>query len=134
MGQDSDWGYEAMSQKSLEQFKAYQLAMKLFELVVEDMESMLKGFELQKLVSQQLASADSICATIEEGHGRETTKDYAYFLIIERSSARETRGRYLRLKKWLPEETIKDRVSRCDSIIAILSKTIIILRRRGLQQ
>ena len=119
-----------MSQKSLEQFKAYQLAMELFELVVEDMESMGKQFELRKLVSQQLASADSICANIEEGNGRENTRDYTHFLVIARGSARETRGRYLRFKKWLPSEIIKDRVNR-DPIIAILSKTIVTLRNRG---
>ena len=119
-----------MSQRSLEQFKAYKLAMELFELVVEDMESMGKRFELQKLVSQQVSSADSICANIEEGHGRETTKEYTHFLVIARGSARETSGRYLRFKKWLPEKIIKDRVSRCDSIIAILSKTIVTLRNR----
>ena len=107
-----------MSQKSLEQFKTYQLTMELFELVVEDMESKLKGFELQKLVSQQLVSADSICANIEEGHRRETTKDHTHFLVNAHGSTRETRRRYLRFKKWLSGETIKDRVSHCDSIIA----------------
>jgi four helix bundle protein len=120
-----------MSQKALEQFKAYQFAMELFDFVVNDMELIGQRFELQRLVSQQLASADSICANIEESHGRETTGDYTHFLIIARGSTRETRGRYIRMKKWLSEDIIKDRVSRCDSIIAILSKTITTLRRIG---
>jgi len=120
-----------MSQNSLENFKAYALAMELFDLVVEDMVPLAKKVALQKLVSQQLGSADSIAANIEEGHGRETTKEYIRFLVIARGSARETKGRYLRMRRWFSSDTVNDRMERCDHILAILTKTIVRLKKKN---
>ena len=60
-----------MSQSGLESFGAYQKARQLFDLVVTDKE-MLKTKTnplCYRLVSQQIGSADSICANIEEGYG-----------------------------------------------------------------
>jgi four helix bundle protein len=119
-----------MSQDSLHNFGAYRLAMELFDLVVDDMEVAGRDMRTYRLVSQQIASSDSICSNIEEGHGRETTKDYTHYLVMARGSARETRGRYVRMKHWLPPETIADRLKRCDAIIGILTKSIISLKRR----
>lgn len=120
-----------MSQESLEKFGAYRLAMELFDLVVEDTGQVERHAQTYRLVGQQVASADSICSNIEEGHGRETTKDYTHFLVMARGSARETRGRYVRMKHWLPADVIADRVRRCDAILGILSKTIVSLRRKA---
>jgi four helix bundle protein len=120
-----------MSQESLENFGAYRLAMELFDLVVQDTGNILRDARTHRLIAQQVASADSICSNIEEGHGRETTKDYTHFLVMARGSARETRGRYVRMKHWLPAEVIADRTKRCDAILGILSKTIFSLRRRA---
>jgi four helix bundle protein len=119
-----------MSQRSLENFGAYRLAMELFDLVVEDTGNMDRDARTYRLIAQQVASTDSICSNIEEGHGRETTKDYTHFLVMARGSARETRGRYVRMKYWLAAEVIADRTKRCDAILGILSKTIFSLRRR----
>lgn len=120
-----------MSQESLEKFGAYRLAMELFDLVVEDMGQVKHHTETYRLIGQQVASADSICANIEEGHGRGTTKDYTHFLVIARGSTRETRGRYVRMKHWLPADVISDRIQKCDAILGILSKSIVALRRRS---
>lgn len=120
-----------MSQIALEKFEAYRLAMELFDLVVDDMASLVKKPALQKMVSQQFGRADSIAANIEEGHGRETSKEYARFLIYARGSARETEGRYVRLRRWFSDELVEDRTAGCDHIIAILTKTIQTLRRKG---
>ena len=113
----------------LHQFVAYQKTCSLFDSVVADMTALSGNPLCGRLVSQQLGSADSIAANIEEGCGRGSRKDYAHFLVIARGSATETRGRYeQRLKHWLPAETIATRVALYEEIIAILSATIRTLR------
>ena len=113
-----------MSQKSLEEFGAYRKSRELFDLVVEDTGAMTRDPRAWKLISQQVGSSGSICSNIEEGHGRETPMDYRHFLVIARGSARETRGRYLRFKHWLPQKTIDHRVALCDEIIGILATSL----------
>lgn len=120
-----------MSKDPLENFDAHRLAMELFDLDVEDMAKIAKKRTMEKLISQQLGSADSIAANIEEGFGRETTKEYIRFLVIARGSARETCGRYERLRHWYKEDLIEERVARCNHIIASLTKTIGTLKRKG---
>ncbi len=113
---------------SLNQFGAYQKACALFDFAVADLAPLAEQPLTRRLVSQQIASSDSIAANIEEGYGRRSQKDYAHFLVIARGSATETRGRYARMKHWLPPEIVAARVALCDEIIAILSATIRTLR------
>jgi four helix bundle protein len=81
-----------------------------------------------KLVSQQIGSADSISANIEEGHGRLSRTEYVRFLDFARGSAREMRGRYLRMSHWLGEDLVHQRAALADEIIGILTATIERLR------
>jgi four helix bundle protein len=113
----------------LHQFGAYKKSCELFDLIVADMSPLARNPLCARLVTQQVACADSISANIEEDYGRRTRKDYAHFLSIARGSATETRGRYeQRFKHWLPPETIAARVALCEEIIAILSASIRKLR------
>ncbi|MDI1334732.1 MAG: four helix bundle protein [Lacunisphaera sp.] len=114
--------------ESLRRFGAHQKAIALFDWVVADLAPLIHEPALQRLISQQYASADSIAANIEEGYGRSSKREYAQFLIIARGSAQETRGRYERMKHWLPPEVIGLRISLCNEIIAILTTTIKTLR------
>ena len=118
-----------MSQRGLEQFGAYQKAQELFDLVVADMQALKADHQCYKLISQQVASADSICANIEEGYGRLSRVEYVRFLDISRGSARETRGRYERMKHWLAREVIQERVELLDEIIGILTSSIVRMRK-----
>ncbi len=104
------------------QFGAHQKALRLFDQVVADLGAMARDPACQRLVSQQIASADSIASNSEEGYGRGSKKDYAHFLIIARGSAQETRGRCGRLKHWLPPEVIAQRTALWDEIIGILTR------------
>src|SRR5258705_3308867 len=81
-----------MSQQGLESFDAYPKARQLFDLVVAYMETVKTNPLCHRLVSQQMGSADSICANIEEGYGRLSRVEYVRFLDIARGSAREKRG------------------------------------------
>jgi four helix bundle protein len=115
---------------NLEQFGAYQKALELFDLVVADAGQFLGDRKLERLVSQQIASADSVCSNIEEGYGRESTVEYRRFLIISRGSLRETQRRYGRLRHWIPPEIVSQRIALADEINRILSATITKLTRR----
>ena len=119
-----------MTQQGLEQFGAYQKARKLFDLVVTDMQDLKAETVVFSIVSQQVGSADSICANIEEGYGRLSRIEYVRFLDIARGSARETRGRYERMKHWLPEEVIQGRINLLDEIIGILTSSIGTMRKK----
>jgi four helix bundle protein len=114
----------------LGQFGAYQKALELFDFVVADISQYLGERKLERLVSQQLASADSVCANIEEGYGREGTIEYRRFLIIARGSLRETQGRYRRLRHWLPMTIVEERIKLAEEINRILSATIPTLTNR----
>ena len=118
-----------MSQSGLEQFGGYQKARELFDLVIRDMEVLKADPRCYRLIAQQVGSADSICANIEEGYGRLSRVEYVRFLDIARGSARETRGRYERMKHWLDHEVIKERVALTDEIIGILTSSIIRMRK-----
>jgi four helix bundle protein len=118
-----------MSQRGLEQFGAYEKARTLFDLVVTDMQSLKADNRCFRLIGQQVGSADSICANIEEGYGRLSRIEYVRFLDIARGSARETRGRYERMKHWLPEEVIQERIKLLDEIIGILTSSIGTMRK-----
>jgi four helix bundle protein len=117
-----------MSQRSLEEFGAYRKAKELFDFVVADMERLRREPLCFKLVSQQIGSADSICANIEEGHGRLSRPEYVRFLDFARGSARETRGRYLRMTSWLGDDLARQRIALADEILGILTATIERLR------
>ena len=118
-----------MSQYALDSFGDYQKAKELFDLVVKDTGELRKGPRCYRLVAQQIASADSACANVEEGSGRLGRAEYVCFLDFARGSARETRGRYQRMKHWLAEDVIQHRVGLADEVIAILTKTMETLRR-----
>lgn len=118
-----------ISQDKLNSFGGYQKARQLFDAVAEDVSFLQSQFVLSRLLSQQLSSADSVCANIEERYGRGSRKEYIHFLVIARGSARETSGRYERLGHWLPPEIVEKRVALTREIVAILSASILRLRQ-----
>ena len=110
--------------RKLQEFMAYRKSLELFDAVVEDMDKWMNAHCVERLVSQQIASADSVCSNVEEGYGRESSVEYRRFLIIARGSLRETRGPYRRMRHWIPTETVKQRMAFADVINRMLTATI----------
>ena len=119
-----------MSSGNLADFGGYRKALELFDLVVDDTGQYLNSPRCERLVSQQIASADSVCSNIEEGYGRESTAEYRRFLIIARGSLRETQGRYRRMRHWIPPDVVRERVALAEEINRILTATINRLREK----
>ena len=115
---------EVMSDDRLADFGAYRKALELFDLVVEDTTRYIKSPRCERLVSQQIASADSVCSNIEEGYGRESSVEYRRFLGIARGSLRETQGRYRRMRHWIPLDVVQHRLALAEEIQRILTATI----------
>jgi len=109
------------SNDSLECFGAYVKSLRLFDPVVTDLTALMNNAALHRLISLQIASADSIPSNIEEGYRRGSHREYA----------QETKGRYGRLNHWLPSVTVAQRVALRDDIVAILSTSIKTLRATG---
>lgn len=118
-----------MDKDRLNDFGAYQKANELFELVADDMTSLVRNPLCVRLIGQQVAAADSIAANIDEGYGRGSKKEFAQFLLIARGSAREVRGRYQRMNRWFGPAVVQARCALASEIIAILTATVKKLRK-----
>ena len=113
-----------MTQDRLEGFGIYKLACQLFDDFWADSEIVMKDERGQALVKQQTRSLDSVCANIEEGYGRGFNKEMPQHLKIARGEARESKGRYWRMRFLLPIETVNKRRAVLDQIIGGLTTTI----------
>ena len=113
-----------MTQDRLEEFGIYKLACQLFDDFWADSEIVGKDYRGHELVKQQIRSIDSVCANIEEGYGRGFNKEWTQHLKIARGEARESKGRYRRMKFFLAAEIINKRMAVLDQIIGGLTATI----------
>ncbi len=119
-----------MSQDRLESFETYKIARQLFDDFWKDSAIAGQDYRGRELVKQQIRSLDSICANIEEGYGRGFGKELPQHLKIARGEARESKGRFDRMKHVLPADLIAQRVAALDRIIGALTNAIISIERK----
>lgn len=108
----------------LENYLVYKKGFELFDEVVKDTNYLIKDVRGKEIAKQLIRSAGSICANIEEGYGRGSTKEFIHYLRISRASARETKGWYRRSKQFLDKNLIDKRLKMIDEIIAMLVSMI----------
>lgn len=113
-----------MAEDRLESFGIYKLACQLFDDFWIDSEVVGKDYRGKELVKQQIRSLDSVCVNMEEGYGRGFNKEMPQHLKLARAEARESKGRYRRMKFLLSGELIQKRVTVLDQIIGGLTTTI----------
>jgi len=112
------------------QLTAYQKALYLFDLTWQDTQKWLRDARGQALARQMVASADSICANIEEGYGRGFGKQLLYFYTVALGSARETKGRLYRAKAFFSPDILHERLTLASEVVALLLVEINRQKRR----
>jgi four helix bundle protein len=95
-------------------------------LLVEQVYKLTKTFpheELYGIVSQMRRAAVSIPANIAEGQGRNSRKEFAYFLSISRGSLAELETLIVlsNRMKYISEAALKDIVQQCDETGRLLT-------------
>jgi len=108
----------------LDELIFYKMSLELWDSSWNDCEILAKDFRGKEVAKQLIRAVGSISANIEEGYGRGFGKEYPQFLRISRGSARESKGWYKKSKFLLEEKVILERVSKLDSIISMLAKSI----------
>ncbi len=121
----------SIRQDPLWQFQVYPKALFLFDLAWEDTERMMKDPRGRVIATQLIRSVSSICANLEEGHGRGFGAENAYFQRVALGSAREARGWYYRGRRFLSPEVLRHRFQLLDEIIASLVLSSQEQRQRG---
>jgi len=111
---------ESIKQDPLWNFKVYPKTLLLSDLAWKDTDQMIKDPRGKEIARQLIRSVGSICANIEEGHGRGFGKDNAYFQRVALGSARESRGWYYRGRRFLAPQVSEHRIRLLDEIIAAL--------------
>lgn len=100
--------------------KAYRLSLFLADIAWRDVAKLAKTTGMRSLSDQLYRSAGSICANMEEGYSKASSKDRARFYEYSLGSARETRGWFYRARHVLGEEVVAHRLVLATEIIKLL--------------
>lgn len=100
--------------------KAYKLALFLADIAWHDVVKLARAPGMRSLSDQLYRSVGSICANIEEGYSKQSSKDRARFYEYSLGSARESRGWFYRARHVLGEEVASHRLGLSTEVIKLL--------------
>jgi four helix bundle protein len=100
--------------------KAYQLSLFLADIAWHDVVKLSSASGMRSLSDQLYRSVGSICANIEEGYSKNSSKDRARFYEYSLGSARETRGWLYRARHVLGTEVADHRMGLTTEAIKLL--------------
>ena len=114
--------------------KAYRLSLFLADVAWCDVVKLSKAPGMRSLSDQLYRSCGSICANLEEGYSKKSSKDRARFYEYSLGSARETRGWFYRARHILGEEVAMHRLTLSTEIIKLLLTMVPDQRNQGKQK
>ena len=125
---------DVLREDALWTVKAYRLSLFLADIAWRDVVKLSKANGMRSLSDQLYRSCGSICANIEEGYSKKSSKDRARFYEYSLGSARETRGWFYRARHILGEEVAMHRLGLSTEIIKLLQTMVPDQRGQGKQR
>jgi len=122
--------HKRVKREAVWQFLGYRKALFFYDLVWRDCERLIRDLRGRAVAQQLIRSAGSICANIEEGHGRGYGKQRDWFFTVSIGSARESKGWYWRVRHLLPLAVLEHRLAVADEVISLLVTELARQRQR----
>ena len=111
---------DVMRKDVLWSVKAYRLSLFLADISWHDVIKLSKASGMKSLSDQLYRSVGSVCANLEEGYSKASSKDRARFYEYSLGSARESRGWFYRARHVLGEKVAAHRLELATEIIKLL--------------
>ena len=117
-----------MFAKSFEDLEIWKIAREIVKDAYLDF-SACRDFEFRNQIS---SAAISIMNNIDEGHGRESRKEFHQFLNVSKSSCNEVKNMYYIADdlNYLDKETAEKRRLRCDHVKNAIAKLMYHLKTK----
>jgi len=122
---------DVLREDALWSVKAYRLSLFLADVAWHDVVKLVKAAGMRSLSDQLYRSVGSICANIEEGYSKQSSKDRARFYEYSLGSARETRGWFYRARHVLGEQVAEHRLALSTEIVKLLLTMVPDQREKG---